>query len=165
METSSQKANTMNSRTFERNIPSQNLQPYFSPRPASTKYARMPIVDIQKPSTVPVKQMATYNIDKVFNPGNGMAPWSGFSSHINKESELRNQIYALQDCSQAAWVPGSNSDLYGVHWKEQSLAQPFPNLFEKQEFNSVNPNPNSNIIGYELFNNATRQQNKNITNC
>ena len=117
----------------------------------------MPIVDERKQSKVHVAQMPTYNVHTTFNPGTDMGPWSGYSSNVNKESVLRNQIYALQSCSQATYVPATKSDLYQVHWKEQKqVQQPFPDLFRKETF-ATEYNQNSNI-GYALFNNATRQQ-------
>ena len=155
-QSASQKTDTTNYRTYIRNIPSQPLQPYFSSIPAPTKYQLMPIVDERKQSKVPIKHMPVFNIEKTFNPGSG--PWSGFAANVNRESVLRNQIYALQSCSQATYVPTSKSDLYQVHWKQSNIEQPFPDLFRKEILTSENiVNPN---IGYALFNNATRQQNK-----
>jgi hypothetical protein len=104
----------MNSRIYDRNIPSQMLQPYISVRPVMTKYSFMPIVDPRKELSVKLEQQPTYNSNIVFNPGNDMAPWSGYSSGINVESELRGQIYALQKCDQAVYVPNISihSSLY-----------------------------------------------------
>ena len=107
--------NTTNTRIYDRNLPSQFLQPYLSTRPVMTKYSLMPIIDPRAPITVPLKQMPTYNTTQIFNPGN--SPWSGFASSINKESELRNQIYGLQKCSQSVYVPNSTSDLYTYSFK------------------------------------------------
>jgi hypothetical protein len=101
-----------NQRIYDRNIPSQVLQPYIDARPVTTKYSYFPIVDPRKSINIPLQQMPTYNVSQVFNPGNTQSPWSGFATNINTESELRNQIYALQKCSQATYVPGSSSDLY-----------------------------------------------------
>ena len=163
-QTSSQKASTMNSRAYSRNIPSSQLQPYLDARSVSTKYALMPIVDLRTPIQTPLKQQATFNTSNTFNPGNDLAPWSGFASNVNKESDLRGQTNALQECSQAFYVPSSNSDLYKYGWNQNnSIAQPFPDLFKNEQFNSFNPNPNPDIIGYGLFNNATRQQVKDLT--
>ena len=106
-----------NTRIYDRNIPSQMLQPYLDVRPVMTKYSYFPIVDPRKQVNVPLQQMPTYNPHKVFNPGNTQSPWSGFASNINKESELRNQIYALQKCSQAVYVPNSTSDLYNYSFE------------------------------------------------
>jgi hypothetical protein len=124
----------------------------------------MPIVDPRKSVKTQMNQFATYIPEKTFNPGNDFAPWSGYSANVNHESELRNQIYALQSCSQAVYVPSSKSDLYENKWKNSNtLVQPFPDLFKTENFSPVNPNPNPNIVGYALFNNATRQQVKDLT--
>ena len=153
-----------NNRIYDRNIPSQMLQPYVDVRPVLTKYSYFPIVDPRKPINVPLTQMPTYNVHKVFNPGNTQSPWSGFASNINTESELRNQIFALQSCAQAAYIPKSNSNLYNVYWDNKNKQhQPFPDLFANQQFCPINPNPNQNKIGYAVFNNATRQQTKDLT--
>jgi hypothetical protein len=156
-QTASQKTNTINQRLFSRNIPSQSLQPYFSSRPVSTKHSIMPVVNPIKQSSVHVNQHATYNIQQTFNPGSGKAPWSGYASKVHHESELRNQIYALQDHSQAVYVPSSNSDLYQVRWDEQAVAQPFPDLFEEQRLDQ-GPTLLSKIPGFSLFHTSTRQE-------
>jgi hypothetical protein len=160
----SQRQQTMNLRTYSRNIPSQPLQPYLDARPVLTKYSLLPIVDPRKPIETPLKQQATYSPDKVFNPGNDFGPWSGYASNVNDESELRNQIFALQSCSQAAYVPSSKSSLYQVNWQNNDRQQqPFPTLFQNEQFAPINPNPNPDRVGFALFNNATRQQVRDLT--
>lgn len=151
-----------NMRTFERIIPSQPLQPYLDARPASTKYSLLPIVDPRKEINVPLIQRSTYNQESVYNPGTG-APWSGYASNVNNESLLRNQVYALQKCSQSVYIPSSKSDLY-IHKTTNSnpVAQPHPQLFKDSTF-SKTPFPHKNHIGYAMFNNPTRQQLKNLT--
>ena len=42
---SSLNSNLINSRIFNRNIPSSNLQPYLSVIPCNSKYATLPIVE------------------------------------------------------------------------------------------------------------------------
>lgn len=162
-ECASQITNSINTRIYDRNIPSHVLQPYLSVRPVMTKYSIMPIVDPRTPIRTPLVQQPVYNTNEVFNPGNAQAPWSGFATNINTESELRNQIYALQSCSQAVYVPSSNSDLYKFNFKNNSsnVQQPFPGLFQNEHFNSFNPNPED--IGQGLFQNCTRQQLKDLT--
>lgn len=160
-QTASQRTNAINNRTSMRNIPSQTLQSYLDARPVSTKYSYMPIVDPRKTSNVSVNQMPTYDITTTFNPGNGRAPWSGYASNINKETELRNQLYAHQSCSQATYVPSSKSDLFQLHWNQNPVDQPFPNLFKEENFTPCTYEYNKDV-GYALFNNSTRQQNKNI---
>jgi hypothetical protein len=163
-QTASQKTNTMNIRAYSRNIPSSQLQPYLDARSVSTKYALMPIVDLRTPIQTVLKQQATFNPRNTFNPGNDFGPWSGFASNVNKESDLRGQTNAIQECSQAFYVPTSNSDLYKYGWQQNnSVEQPFPDLFKTEQFSPFNPNPNPDAIGYGLFNNATRQHVKELT--
>ena len=161
---SSQRQQTVYLRSYERNIPSQPLQPYLDARPVMTKYSILPIVDPRKTIETPLIQQAYYTPEKIYNPGNDSGPWSGYASNINHESELRNQIFALQSCAQAAYIPKSNSNLYNVYWdNKNNQHQPFPDLFANQNFCPINPNPNQNKIGYAVFNNATRQQTKDLT--
>ena len=119
-----------NQRIYDRNIPSQMLQSYVDVRPVMTKYSYFPIVDPRKQINVPLQQMPTYNIENVFNPGNAQSPWSGFASNINKESELRNQIYALQKCSQSVYVPNSTSDLYAYNFQTPYIPNQHELLFK-----------------------------------
>jgi hypothetical protein len=162
-QSSLQKQYTTYQRSSRRNIPSQSLQSYLSSRPVQTKFTVMPIVDPTRQVNEPLKQHSTYNIANVFNPGNAKSPWSGYASNVNHESELRNQIYALTDCSAATYVPSSNSSLYNVKWKNSTqVEQPFPDLFKKEDFCSFNPNPDPNLVGYSIFNNSTRQQIKEM---
>jgi len=152
-----------NTRIYDRNIPSQVLQPYLDVRPVLTKYSYFPIVDPRKEIKVPLIQTPTYNVHSVFNPGNTTSPWSGFASNINKESELRNQIYALQKCSQAVYVPSSKSDLYDYNFKTITQPNPHSLLFKNDAFASFNPNPDENVLGVNLFNNSTRVQVRDLT--
>jgi hypothetical protein len=157
-----------NQRIYDRNIPSQPLQPYLDVRPVLTKYSYFPIVDPRREVKVRLEQMPTYNQHTVFNPGNTQGPWSGFASNINKESELRNQIYALQKCSQAVYVPDSKSDLYQYsfqptnHFSANSQSQ-HSLLFAKDHFDNFNPNPAPKFVGTAMFHNATRAQVKDLT--
>lgn len=154
-------SNEINNRIYDRNISSQPLQPYLDVRPVMTKYSIMPIVDQRREVGVPLNQLPNYNVNKVFNPGNTQSPWSGFN--VNQESVLRNQIYALQHCSLATYVPSSKSDLYQLSMpSSKKVEQPHELLFSKEKFSDFNPNPDK--LGYALFNNATRVQLKEVYN-
>ena len=152
-----------NKRIYDRNIPSQMLQPYLDVRPAITKYTYLPIVQPQRQLSVKLKQDPVFNVHTIFNPGNTQSPWSGFASNINTESVLRNQIYALQKCSQAVYVPNSGSDLYDYNFQTKTQENPHNLLFSENSFPSFNPNPNDKAIGYNLFMNSTRTQLKDLT--
>jgi hypothetical protein len=152
-----------NTRIYDRNIPSQMLQPYIDVRPVMTKYSYFPIVDPRKKISVPLTVQPTFNPHKVFNPGNTTSPWSGFASNVNTESELRNQIYALQKCSQSVYVPSSKSDLYNYGFTPQQTPQSHSLLFEKNSFSQFNPNPDSKTVGSGMFFNSTRVQVRDLT--
>lgn len=152
-----------NNRIYDRNIPSQMLQPYLDVRPVMTKYSYFPIVDPRKQTTVKLNQTPTYNSQNVFNPGNTKSPWSGFSSNINVESELRNQVFALQKCSQSVYVPSSNSDLYSYNFTPKEVPQTHSLLFYKDSFDDFNPNPKTGVVGSGIFLNSTRTQIKDLT--
>ena len=153
-----------NTRIYDRNIPSQMLQPYLDVRPVMTKYSYLPIVDPRKELNVKMDQMPTYNSQTVFNPGNTQSPWSGFASNVNLESELRNQVFALQKCDQAVYVPDSNSDLYKYSYTPNKAKQSHTHslLFQKEHFCDFNPNPDNKIVGSGIFYNSTRSQLKEI---
>jgi hypothetical protein len=87
-----ERSRQLSDRISIRNVPSAPLQPQYSMRPVLTKYSIMPILDQRATPTVPIGEYPTFNPEVVFNPGNAQAPWSGFSSNINTESILRNQV-------------------------------------------------------------------------
>ena len=154
-----------NTRIYDRNIPSKPLQAYLDVRPVQTKYCVMPIVDPRPELSVKMVQLPTYNTNQVFNPGNTQSPWSGFASQINVESDLRNQFFALQKCSQSVYVPKSNSDLYQYKFIPNSnTVQQHEYLFNKENFSDFDPNPDKKIVGSSLFMNNTRVQIRDIPN-
>ena len=159
----SQIHNQTNTRIYDRNIPSQVLQPCLNVRPVMTKYSFLPIVDPRKEVKTRLTQMPTFNSSQIFNPGNDTAPWSGFAANINLESELRSQVFALQKCSQAVYVPNSNSDLYNYKFHSQKQPSPHDLLFQQDKFSDFNPNPDKAIVGSGMFYNNTRVQVRDMT--
>lgn len=153
---------TVYSRSYLRNVPSQPLQPYLDARPMATKYCRLvPVLcPSPPPITVPLQQQATFHVNTIFNPGNDTAPWSGYATSVNTESILRNQVYALQKCDQAIYVPSSQSSMFvnNMHYarKDNHANDPFPLLFQDPVLSTSNPTFPS--IGHALFHNATRTQ-------
>ena len=156
----------MNREIYMRNIPTKQLQPYLDVRPVMTKYSYLPIVDPRSSINEKLIEEPIYNINTTFNPGNRQAPWSGFVTNINVESELRNQIYALQKCSQAVYVPNSNSDLYELSFTTKHVDLGDKHLlFKEESFKEFNPNPDPKVLGVNLFNNNTRVQLQDMTDC
>lgn len=162
VKTVEQMQHAQNVKLYERNVPSAPLQPYLEVRPVATKYSYLPIVDPRKELAVPLKQQPVYNVHATFNPGNAGGPWSGFASQVNTESVLRNQVYALQKCSQAVYVPSSHSDLYTYQFQPKQAPQSHPLLFSQDKFNCFDPNPDAQKVGFSLFNNSTRSQIKDV---
>ena len=151
-----------NTRIYDRNIPSQMLQPYLDVRPVQTKYVHLPIVDIKPVQKTPLVQPPLYSVNQTFNPGTRKSPWCGFTENVNVESELRGQKYALQKSDQAVYVPSSKSDLYSYKFENKTQqVQQFPELFTVQTFPVFNPNPEN--IGNDFFNNNTRVQLQNLS--
>lgn len=154
--------NEMNAKIYDRNIPSAQIQPYLNVRPVMTKYSLMPVIDPRKKMNEPMVQQPVYNTNEVFNPGNRKSPWSGYASNINTETELRNQIFALQKSDNAVYVPQSTSDLYNYSFNTKRQngndadANNHPLLFNHEQFNNFDPTPNNIHLG--IFNNYTRTQ-------
>jgi hypothetical protein len=145
-----------NARANHRLLPSHPLQPYLSVAPVQTKFTILPVVDPRKRIEVQLTQQGTYNVEKMFNPGNNAGPWSGFASSVNTESMLRNQIYALQKASQAVYVPSSHSDLYQHSFNTPNTLQPHDQLFDVFVPAQTHQVPLKDLMGDGLFNNSTR---------
>jgi len=156
--TNQERHQELNDRMYERYLPSSTLQPAFSVRPVSTKYATMPILDQRAETTTPVYNYGTYSSERVFNPGTDKAPWRGFAENINLESSLRNQYFGLQHSEKSVYVPSSTSDLYYVPVDSRIVEQPNPYLFDNGASNFEPFNPNPLGLGKLAFDNSTRYQ-------
>lgn len=135
------------------------LPPNFGPRPAMTKYALFPMLDNRMPTTIPIQP--NYGQENTSFSPNENGPVAGFHRNVDIETELRNQVYALQkNEDQTAYVPSSTSDLYqvkpvpGIGTGENPR---HPLLFQQFAFECsqslVDPK-----IGSELLHNSTRAQ-------
>ena len=164
----------LNTRIFERNIPSRQFQTQFSNRPVSTKFEHFQT--ISKPNSLnnndKIINKKIFNMKNDFNPGS-IAPPQGYLNNIDDESKLNRQFFADQNNYQSKWIPSSSSSLYNtdkICWQEN---QPYPRLF--LNYNNENEKLNENNITYttenklkdynvgkELWQNSTRQQLKNI---
>ena len=147
----------INYRAYERNLPSKQLKPEFTPRPLPTKYVTL--YDIANPPVIEKPREFTYSEYSVgdnFNPGNRRAPFDGFIKNVNLESELRNQ-YTILSNDNNKWFPSSHSDMYkGYRPPSTTDLQPFPRLFTEAIFNEFNPNTNN--PSSKIWENHTRQQ-------
>jgi len=141
-------------RISARFVPDGPLPPNFGPRAVMTKYALFPMVDNRMPATIPI-------LPNYAPSTNAPGPVSGFQRNVDVETELRNQVYALQkNVDQTAYVPSSLSDLYQVKPVPGIGTGENPHhslLFQQFSFASsqslVDPK-----IGSELLHNSTRVQ-------
>ena len=157
---------TNSSRIYDRNLPTFTLEPYLSFKSIATKYNNIDIKNDQVKRQEDIKantmeNRISYNQHKSFNPGSN-APWKGYSENVNDESVLRNQVYALQKCSQVEYVPSSKSDLFQYNIDVTNVNQTHTLLFKQEQFDKCDPNPKPNKIGCELFMNVTRNQLRGI---
>jgi hypothetical protein len=145
-------------RVLSRFVPDRPLPPNFSPRPAMTKYALFPMLDNRMPATVAIQP----NFCSAAGSGPMMerGPVAGFQCKVDIETELRNQVYALQkNVDQTAYVPSSTSTLFqvkavgGLGTGENAL---HPLLFQQFAFEPTLPVLDG--VGDELLHNSTRAQ-------
>tara|TARA_Y100000768_G_scaffold388019_1_gene381514 strand:- start:500 stop:964 length:465 start_codon:yes stop_codon:yes gene_type:complete len=140
----------INNKIFNRNIPSNNIEPVFDPRPLSMKYNLK-----EKEPKVSEKQYSDFNTNSNFYPGTKKPTFSQFSNNVDLETELLhyNNKFNVND----------NSDLYSNNktYKNGYSEITSDYLLKKQESNYINEN-NLLTLGNDIFNNNTRIQLKNI---
>jgi hypothetical protein len=148
-------------RISSRFVPDRPLPPNFDPRPVMTKYTLFPMVDNRMPATIPIQP--NYYAPSPSNfvpPVMRLGPVAGFQRNVDVETDLRNQVYALQkNVDATAYVPASTSDLYRVtpvHGVGTGENPQHGLLFQQFAFASMPPvDPR---IGRELLHNSTRAQ-------
>ena len=157
----------LNKRMYQRHIPDNALAPNFDPRPVSTKYDHMSVVDRRKVANIGIQNTVQHKVSSHFNPGTQRAPPMSILRDVNIETVLRNQTTALQHGNeQAVYVPNSSSDLYNVHVPSSSTGDGLsthPTLFHQSHH--TNPRESSlqcGIIGKDTFLNNTRVQLRNM---
>jgi len=104
---------TINARLAERggvNIPIPYL---YSPRPVSTKFVVLPVVDTPLVSATAIQR----------------GPRDPYMENIDTESTLKNIQFARQDNPLLTYIPPSTSDLYKVKIPSTNSHQPHPLLF------------------------------------
>lgn len=158
----------LNERLRSRQFPDTALEPQYSFRPASTKYN---IFAISGKSTFAKPQKDHYvehSVSNNFSPATQNAPWRGFANNVDKESELRNQFYALQRSSQAVYIPDKSSDLYrdGTTVVHRQVQQPYELLFAQPLFDPTQnkwKSQQNTKIGVDRFYNSTRTQMRQLS--
>ena len=150
----------INTRLYERNKPDHPLQPYFSFYPKHTKYTTQAIIDESYPA--PTKNYKVYDVSQ-FNPGTH-APWHGYASSVNVESELRNQIYPLNCSGNNHYIPPSTSNMYTYSYNSKNNNSARHSILDVKSTYETTPNNESanKYFAKSTFNNHTRNQLKNV---
>jgi len=148
----------LSKRMFSRNVPDVNMETAYFDRPAQTKKITMPIIDCKKKDDGAF--FSTYNTTN-FNPGTS-APFSGYATNVDTESDLFSRNDKLEDCDQYTYVPDSSSDLYENRYLigGREVENPHKELEVGYEFKNFNPNQCQ--LGRQMFDNHTRQQRMDI---
>jgi len=162
---------TLNEAMYKRNVPDVPLRPNLDSRSVGTHFVRFPVLQEHRAATVPFKTYPEYSPHETFAPLQSSGPSDYFRAHIDRESILRNQFFALQHGgNQAVYVPNSTSDLYRVtvpvaaQSGQPHAPQPFPALFQHAVWSTpmqTTTNPyidQSPLIGKDMFNNCTQTQ-------
>jgi hypothetical protein len=156
-----ERVDELNTRILDRVRPDAILAPNFDVRPVPTKYSRFPVIDRLTMPNVGIRAEPDYSVDR-FAPTQSRGPVSGFFTHVDDESGLRNQFFAIQSAPQAAYIPDSKSDLYQVAMApnmSRQEQQPYPKLFDQYQMNVLAPTRNADPkIGSQMFGNNTRVQ-------
>ena len=162
----------LDKRIYERNMMTDiKLRPNFEPRSVNTRQVIFPIVttptNVGKEShKIPINKYLEYNPNKVFSSIQSNGPIKGYLDNIMVESSLRNQYFGIKHGAiQSTYIPSSKSDLYVVEIPqstERREEQPFPLLFEKSTYKTSGSILDIQI-GKDIFNNATKQQLRNLS--
>ena len=146
----------LSDRIFQRNVPRQHMQMYFTPRSVETRQVYMPMLDCRKPNNTPCESLPIFDVNTMYAPSDSL-PFNGFQNNVDTESKLRNIIFPIQKAAQSKFIPNSSSDLYVNSYltlNNNSKNNPHP-LLNHQE-NLPKFNPNKLDISKKTFNNHTR---------
>jgi hypothetical protein len=152
----------LNDRISARGVSDYALPSNFDPRPTQTRFTMFPALDSRRPVNTQIESNYDYAAETNFTPPiGGRGPVSGFLNHVDAESNLRNQFFALQKgAGQGVYIPSSKSDLYRVTVPHIPGEQTHPLLFERTQFDSrLHPNiVSAPAVGKDVFNKYTRFQ-------
>ena len=148
----------LNNRLYNRNTTSAPVNMQYSIRGTPTRYVHMPILGCNKQPTVKNTIHPNYNVNSMFTPSSSL-PFNGYQDNIDVETKLRGTIFPLQSCPQAKYIPSSKGDLYNNSYltaTNNPVAMTNNLLFNEEKFKEFDPNTCN--LGYQLFDNHTRVQ-------
>jgi hypothetical protein len=160
----------MNHRIYTHTLPSLTdvarhnaMEPAYSMRATTTRQTLLqPTVQTKFP-LVPrhvYKSYAQASVPAVVGMTGG--PYSGYSTQVDTETVLRNQVMPLRRSDDKVYIPSTHSDLYQTNQAVESnrraevQTRQFSGLFTEPTFRKHNPNVLGG--GGDVFANHTRQQ-------
>ena len=135
----------INKRVFQRIMATGTTDVLLSSRPQQTLFTK-PLQNII-PHPPCLSQELKFKTNSA-NPTTRLGAWSRYTANINTESELRNQIYALQNSPQSVYVPNSNSDLY----KPNTTFEENNSYKSSNIIHNITPLPTSSIENQQNYN-------------
>ena len=117
-----ERSSQLSDRLYARQMPEfANASPMvFDPRPISTKYDLMPIMDRRATAQIPIKA-DKYRMD---NLGNKTTPSYGwYAERVNQETDLRNTKRKTKASGDEQYVPSSASDMFNYNVKVNQTQQ------------------------------------------
>jgi len=149
----------LNTRLVGRQFPDHAMQPNYSPRAVSTKYAHFPMLEGRVKPTVPEQSYVQYDQRTHFSPATTRGPVRTYLANVDTETMLQNRHVALQKgADQGVYVPSTSSNMYGFSavGRHESMADRAL-LFKQHSLETRQPDIVQHI-GQDYFHNNTRTQ-------
>ena len=150
----------LDQRIAARQFSDQPLAPNFDPRPVSTKYAIMPILESRAAPTIAIEPTTPFQLESNFNPGTHRPPPNTYLKTIDTDSVLKNMTTSLQKgANQATYVPTPHSNLYKIQVPTNDRAPTHPGLFTGYDVQTLKNTRTANFQSFNqqnTFNNHTR---------
>jgi len=138
------------------------MEPSYQLRPTTTRQTHLqPTIQIKQP-VIQRTKYTHYDQSRTTALGSNGAPFSGYTSNVDTETVLRNQVVPLRRGDETVYIPSTESDLYHTYQATTSNRPPMVDtrqlsaLFNEQTFDEHNPNVLN--VGTDVFSNHTRTQ-------
>jgi hypothetical protein len=160
-----ERTDELNRRISSRQFSDKTLAANFDPRPVSTRYAVLPIVERRAAPIIQIDKVQEHNVSNNFNPGTQRGPPDTFFTNVDTDSVLRNLTTSIQKgAHQAVYVPSSSSDMYRIEVPTNDRIPTHPGLFSDYHVQaSRGLHYSHNGVGNGAFSNNTRVQMRHIS--
>ena len=146
----------INKKSYAHQVLQQPVEYKYNPVPQGTRCTKFPCYINNNNN-----HLLSQNTNLAFVPNAKQGTFNGYMSHIDDETILRNQTFALQKSDKSVYVPDSTSDLYQATVNNINGHPGQHNLLWNVDVPSSSSHNVSSNIGFETFNNHTRVQRNN----